>query len=318
MDPHLAALSRSIDAAELGRRIRASRLAAGLTQADLAGEDVTAAYVSRIEDGQRRPGLHLLDRMANRMGTTLHQLLTGMTTHEARQLDLAVENAAVALALGHHHEALRGATEAADRLQRFGDAALLAEARRIQAEAQRAIGDLDTAITILIELTAGPVPDMNTLRSLIALGHCHCERDEIAKALAIGELAERMAARLGIDGLTEGLDLAAMRAAAHLRRGDTERAAEISRDALQAAAHSPSKVTQAAAYWTASRAEALSNGPTPAAIDLAKTAHLLIDIDTSRQTAERLSRISGRDGGSGFRDPADSIVNRPRQTGRTR
>ena len=52
----LAELSRTIETRELGRRIRNARIAAGMTQTDLAGDDVSSAYVSRIEDGQRRPG----------------------------------------------------------------------------------------------------------------------------------------------------------------------------------------------------------------------------------------------------------------------
>ncbi|NHA00593.1 helix-turn-helix transcriptional regulator [Nocardioides sp. W3-2-3] len=73
MDVDLAGLSRTIDPAELGRRIRASRVAAGLTQSELADGTVTAAYVSRIERGQRRPAANLLEALAARMGTTGHQ-----------------------------------------------------------------------------------------------------------------------------------------------------------------------------------------------------------------------------------------------------
>ncbi|MFC7500914.1 helix-turn-helix domain-containing protein [Nocardioides sp. GCM10030258] len=304
MDSHLAALSRSIDAAELGRRIRSARLAAGLTQAHLADGEVTAAYISRIEVGQRRPGVWLLQRLAMRMGTTPHQLLTGMTTHEARQLELAVEHAAVALAFGESSDALSGATAAAERLEDFGDAALLAEAMRIKAEAHRALGDLSRAIEVLVQLTREPTPDMNTLRSLIVLCRCYGERDELSRAIAVGELADRMAARLGIDGLPEALQLAAARADAHSRRGDHVVAAELCRTALDAVANDGSQLTQAAAYWDASLSESLSNGATPAAIELAKTAHMLVDIVASRETAEHMLRLT---------NDSESVAMPPRQ-----
>lgn len=48
MDSHLALLSRSIAPDELGRRLRAARLAAGLPQAQVAAGEVTAAYLSRV------------------------------------------------------------------------------------------------------------------------------------------------------------------------------------------------------------------------------------------------------------------------------
>ena len=48
------------DPASVGRRLRAARDAAGLTQRDLAVAGCTAAYVSRIESGARIPSLQLL------------------------------------------------------------------------------------------------------------------------------------------------------------------------------------------------------------------------------------------------------------------
>src|SRR5690242_20843915 len=106
MDPHLAELSRTLDAAELGRRIRNARVAAGLTQAALAGEDVTPAYVSRIEDGQRRPEFGLLGRMADRMGTTLEALLVGDGSPESLAQALALDHAELSLAGGEPRAAL--------------------------------------------------------------------------------------------------------------------------------------------------------------------------------------------------------------------
>src|SRR5947208_6259531 len=46
----------TIDPVVLGERMRLARIRAGLTQSQVAGEDVSTAYISRIEAGQRRPG----------------------------------------------------------------------------------------------------------------------------------------------------------------------------------------------------------------------------------------------------------------------
>ncbi|WP_182378667.1 helix-turn-helix transcriptional regulator [Nocardioides sp. WS12] len=292
MDVRLAELSRSIDAAELGRRIRAARVAAGMTQAQLAGGEVSAAYISRIEDGQRRPAAHLLGRMAARMNTTLHQLLMGFATTEARQLELQVEHAAVSLVLGETADALAEATTAAARLERFGDPALLAEAMRIKAEAQRAVGDLESAVAILEALTEDLSPDMNTLRALITLCRCYCERDQLTKAVATGDLAQRMAARLGIGGLGETLQIAAVRAEALLRRGDQDAAAVICREVLDGLVGDGSQLSSATSYWRASISESAANGATPAAIELAKVAHTLIDIAERRTTIDHLTKLS--------------------------
>lgn len=293
MTPSLAGLSRTIDPSELGRRIRDARVAAGMTQAQVANGEVTTAYISRIEDGQRRPALHLLERMAARMETSLHQLLTGASTAEVRQLELEVEHAAVALGFGRAEEALAVATAASVRCEAFGDPALLAEALRVKAEAQLATGDLAQAVASLEALTEHLVPDMNTLRALISLCRCYCETDQLSRAVAVGELAERMATRLEISGLAETARLAAVRADALLRRGDHDGAAEVSRVALDAASTGPhSTLDQAASYWRASLSESSANGPTPAAIELAKVALSLVDIEAHRKTVDHLTRLA--------------------------
>ncbi len=225
------------------------------------------------------------------MGTSVHQLLTGMTTHEARQLELQVEHAAVALALGEPDDALRVARATVRRLQEYGDPALLAEALRVSAEAHRAQGNPEEAIRILEALTEQLVPDINTLRSLIALCRCYGERNQLAQAIAVGELADQMARRLSVDGLTETAQLAAARAQAYLRRGDHESAARICRDELRAAERSTRR-DRAVAYWRASIAEALANGATPAAIEMAKVALTLIEINEGGAVHEELIRLS--------------------------
>ncbi|WP_414690010.1 helix-turn-helix domain-containing protein, partial [Nocardioides sp.] len=53
--PDLIELTKTIDPGALGARLRSARLRAGLTQSQVAGSDLSTAYVSRIEAGQRRP-----------------------------------------------------------------------------------------------------------------------------------------------------------------------------------------------------------------------------------------------------------------------
>lgn len=76
MSPADAARSRAIDAAVLGRRLRNHRHAAGKTQGELAGATgISAAYISRIENGARRPSPSLLDRIAAALGTSARAIL---------------------------------------------------------------------------------------------------------------------------------------------------------------------------------------------------------------------------------------------------
>lgn len=60
----------------LGRRLRAARRSASLTQSQVAGERYTKSYISAIEQGLVRPSLTALAYVADRLGTTCALLLT--------------------------------------------------------------------------------------------------------------------------------------------------------------------------------------------------------------------------------------------------
>ena len=57
-------------------RLREVRRSSGLTQLELARQaHVTEAYVGRLERGEAAPGIDLVDRLANALGTTAADLL---------------------------------------------------------------------------------------------------------------------------------------------------------------------------------------------------------------------------------------------------
>jgi transcriptional regulator with XRE-family HTH domain len=58
----------------LGRRLRDLRLAAGLTQAELAGDKFSHAYVSVLEAGRREPSRAALEYFAARLGVPVEKL----------------------------------------------------------------------------------------------------------------------------------------------------------------------------------------------------------------------------------------------------
>ena len=62
---------------ELAERLRAERLAAGLSQTSLAGEDFSPSYISLIESGRRVPTEAALRVLAERLGTTPDYLREG-------------------------------------------------------------------------------------------------------------------------------------------------------------------------------------------------------------------------------------------------
>ena len=278
VDPHLAELSRTIDAGELGRRMRAARIAAGMTQAAVAADEVSAAYLSRIEDGSRRPEAGLLERMAARMGTTLEELVTGVSRDKVRELRLAVDHAELSLAGGEPKRALEHVSAVLGEIPEGQLPDLRRAAEQVRAGALEAIGDFNGAILALEDLTSTPTPDASWLRALIALSRCYRDSGEYSRAIEVGERASQVIADLGIQGLTEAIQLTVTTAAAYHRLGDVEQAKRMCMRALDDADKYDSPIAKASAYWNASNIESAAHGATPAAIEMATKALALFEL----------------------------------------
>jgi tetratricopeptide (TPR) repeat protein len=287
MSPEMAQQSREVDAADLGRRIRAARLAAGLTQAELAAGEVSVAYISRIEDGQRRPEAGLLERMAQRAGTTLEHLVLGVSVDEQLELQVAVDHAELALAGGEPQRALSEAEAALEALEGKELAALRRQARHVRAFALEAVGDLQGAIEQLEEVTAQPQPDGAWLKALIGLSRCYREAGDLNRAINVGERAQQGVEDLGLQGLTEAIQLSLTVANAYLLRGDAAYALVLCRRAIADAEKHDSPVGKASAYWNASVLEA-RNGALESSLALARQALALFE---AGEDARNLSRL---------------------------
>ncbi len=285
VDLYLAELSRSIDAAELGRRIRTARVAAGMTQAQVAADDVSAAYLSRIEDGQRRPEAGLLERMAGRMGVSLEDLLLNVPRDRVQELRLAVDYAELSLVSGDGAAALKAVDKVLADEAVANVPPVLRAAKQVRAGALEVTGDLDAAIVLLEDLTSTPEPDANWLKALIALSRCYRDSGDFARAVAVGEQAQKIIEDLGIEGLTEAIQLTVTTAGAYIAQGDSGQALRICLRALEAAERFDSAIGKASAYWNASIAES-QRGATDAAIELARKALALFELsDDNRNLA---------------------------------
>jgi tetratricopeptide (TPR) repeat protein len=107
------------DAVSTGRRLKEERKRAGLSQRELAGNDCSATYVSRIEAGGRTPSLQLLRQFGKRLDVSEDYLATGVVAGDRDESTLL--DAEVALRLGDFatarplYQALADGTEGAMR-----------------------------------------------------------------------------------------------------------------------------------------------------------------------------------------------------------
>jgi transcriptional regulator with XRE-family HTH domain len=91
------------DPAAVGRRLKEARIAAGLSQRQLSFPGCSAAYISRLEAGDRVPSLQLLRKLAQKLNADEEYLASGVERIE--QLAPDVVEAAVAQRLNGNNGA---------------------------------------------------------------------------------------------------------------------------------------------------------------------------------------------------------------------
>jgi transcriptional regulator with XRE-family HTH domain len=131
----------------IGERIRAMRQSAGLSQTDLAGDQLSPSYVSLIEAGKRQPSPAVLRVLADRLNCRMEDLELGPQSQERQYVDLEISYAKLAMR--------NGETRAAhDRLARLiempdVDEATLDDARYLLAIANDQLNDPVTAAIVI-------------------------------------------------------------------------------------------------------------------------------------------------------------------------
>ena len=290
MSPDLAHQLTALDPAVLGGRIKAARVAAGLTQPELAGADASVAYVSRIESGQRRPGTELLQILAGKLGVTIEYLAHGDGWADASRLELQLDHAELSLAGGEGENALALAREALGSPGIHSVPGGVVRARYLEASALDRLGD--PAAVPAFQAVLGDAAD-SAIRLKVATSLCSIWRDagqfERAIACAQTQLAAETADALGTE---EGIRLAVTLAAALYFSGRTDEAAELCDRAIAEAERLNSPVARASAYWNASYFRSES-GDVAGALPLAKRAlHLLENTERSRDVGSLRTQLS--------------------------
>jgi transcriptional regulator with XRE-family HTH domain len=290
MSPELAHQLTALDPAVLGARIKAARVAAGLTQPELAGKEASVAYISRIESGQRRPGTELLQILASKLGVTIDYLAHGEGWEDASRLELLLDHAELSLAGGEGDNALALAREA------FGSPGLQAvpggvvRARYLEARALNRLGD--PAAVPAFQALLGEAADSG-IRLKVATALCSIWREagQFERAIAVAQTQLDLLAEDAL-GTEEGIRLAVTLAAALFFNGRTEEAAELCDRAITESERLNSPVARASAYWNASYFRA-DSGDVAGALPLAKRAlHLIENTERMRDIGSLRTQLS--------------------------
>jgi len=257
------------DAASAGQRLKDARIAAGLSQRQLAFPGCSAAYISRLEAGQRVASLQLLRKIAAKLGADEEYLATGIA-RERPQLGELVE-ADVALRMDDLDKA-RDLYERA--LETSADPRARAEALGGLGRLALRHGDPSQAVDAIEEaLRLAPTIASASPGLTRTLGKAYAEKGELESAIGVFELGATTAADAG-DALEQNRCEIAL-ANAHIDSGNFGSAEELLGGALARAGHVVDPAQRARIYWSQSRLHTLKGNQDVAARYARKTLELL-------------------------------------------
>jgi tetratricopeptide (TPR) repeat protein len=240
----------------LGERLRQLRVAAGLTQSEVAGERFSKEYVSQIERGKTRPTRETIDWLAVRLGVDPGFLANGVAADERGRLEGALARAETlteALRLDEaaaEYETLVPATRATG----FGE--LEVRALVGAGRTQLRLGALRDALVLLNDargiVEAGSFSDVERAEVFFVLGVCRYQLNSIQTALGLLNEALSLAERSGLPSDQLRSNILSWRSRCWRRQRDYEAAREDIERALQLAEDANDPRTIGAAYFQAS------------------------------------------------------------------
>jgi tetratricopeptide (TPR) repeat protein len=240
----------------LGERLRQLRVAAGLTQSELAGERFSKEYVSQIERGKTRPTDETIGWLAGRLGVDSGFLANGVSSEDRGRVEATLARAEALLGAGSFAEAasefeVARASAGATSVPELDVRALVGEARaRIRTgEIRESLDLLSRARTI----AEGPsFSDVERAEVLLWLGACRYKLSSIQTALGLLNESLALAERSGLPCDRLRADVYNWRARCYRRQRDFEAAREDVETALELAEGLNDRRALANAYFQAS------------------------------------------------------------------
>jgi len=223
----------------LGERLRQLRVAAGLTQTDLAGDRFSKEYISQIERGKTRPTQETVEWLALRLGIDAGFLASGISADDRAKAETLLARAD-ALAEEHRFdEAIESYTRALPAVLGTGAAELRVRALNGEAMARAQSGDVKGALALLAEsrgLVEGEAFSyLDRADVLYRLGVCRYKLSSIATAVGLFNEALTLADRSRLPADQLRLNIFAWRSRCYRRQRDYEAAREDVELALELA-----------------------------------------------------------------------------------
>jgi len=233
------ATTPSAPTSRLGERLRSLRLAAGLTQSEVAGERFSKEYISQIERGKTRPTEESISWLAARLDVDAAFLGGGVATDVRGRIEALLARAEALTEVHQYAEAVDLFVTARRDIGATGSAEL--EVRALSGEAWALVqeGDARESVELLQvarELAEGPqFSDVDRADILFRLGVCRYKLASIAIAVALFDEALGLANTSGLPCDLLRADILGWRSRCRRRQRDFDAAREDVEAALELA-----------------------------------------------------------------------------------
>jgi tetratricopeptide (TPR) repeat protein len=240
----------------LGERLRQLRVAAGMTQSELAGERFSKEYVSQIERGKTRPTRETVEWLAIRLGVDAGFLANGVATDERGRLEGALARAEALYEGARNEEADTEYDTLVPAARAMGAPELAVRALTGAGKTRMRLGALREGLELLNEARAlvesGSFSDLERAEVFYALGVCRYQLNSVQTSLGLLNEALSLAERSGMPADSLRSNILSWRSRCWRRMRDYEAAREDIERALQLAQDADDPRVIGAAYFQAS------------------------------------------------------------------
>ena len=256
----------------LGERVRALRVAAGLTQSELAEGRFSKEYISQIERGKTRPTESTIGWLAARFGVDRSFIVSGVSTEARTKVETMLDRAEALTEAHRYPEAIAAFQEVAPALEDTHAPSLELRMLAGEAWAVQQTGEIQPAIALLQQardLAERPdFSDVERADLLFRLAVCRYKLSSMGTAVALFDEALALAERSGLPCDLLKAEILNWRSRCHRRQRDyvaahedVQRALDLAHDvgdrrALANTYFMASAIAQRQGHWILSRSYA--------------------------------------------------------------
>src|ERR687885_870920 len=240
----------------LGERVRQLRVAAGLTQTELAGDRFSKEYMSQIERGKTRPTQETISWLADRLGVDGAYLANGVSVDERGRVESSLARGEALIEGRRNLEAIEEFESIRAAVVATGMPELEVRALSGEATARMREGQVREAIELLTRARAltehDGFSDIERADVLFRLGVARYKLSSIQTAIGLFDEALKLAERSPLPSDHLRSNILAWRSRCYRRRRDLEAAREDVERALELAEGLNDRHTTADIYFQAS------------------------------------------------------------------